>query len=146
MGNTEDKTKAPSTIIDWAVFKSEKADISASVSGKKNAFIGKNKRRSPRTSLRTAVKVWLDCGVVLEGCATDISLTGVSFTCSNYLPVGNPVRIEICTGDPSPALNFKLGGSIARIHEGGLAVAFAKLQPDQLIALDMLISSFESPK
>lgn len=127
-------------VIDWGVFESNAAKSGVPARPVPVTFDGENQRKSPRYPVAAKINVWLDNGVMLEGCVRDLSMKGVWFDCINSIPMGNPVRVEIICHKPDACISVKVDGKVVRIREGGLAVAFSNVDGCQSSSLLTLLN------
>jgi hypothetical protein len=97
-------------------------------------------REFTRSPVHAHVEVCLENGVLVDGEAADISLRGMRFFTEKSLPVGKMVRVRVLLepGQEQPSLS--IGGRIARVEAGGVALEFTGVDADSIEHLRRLIT------
>ena len=96
------------------------------------------KRRQTRIAVPMHVEVRLDCGVLVEGHARNVSLNGLLFETERSLPVGCRVRVQL-THDSLPQEHILCRGEVSRLDDWGVAIAFDHVNPAEAEALHRYI-------
>jgi len=96
-------------------------------------------REFSRSPVQTRVEVRLKSGVLVEGCARDVSMNGVWFCTERSLPVGNQVRVSVVLGGGASEQRIETVGSVVRVDEGGVAIGFTKIDAESVDHLRNLV-------
>jgi hypothetical protein len=96
-------------------------------------------RSYSRSPVNMHGEVRLESGIVLEGHASDISLTGILFVTERVLPMGNQVRVDLVYTEGEETRRLILRGVVARVDDGALAIQFASVDDENLRILRRLI-------
>lgn len=96
-------------------------------------------RRYTRMRVALHVEVRLECGVLVEGLAVNMSLNGLLFISECCLPLGCPVRVVLLSDDTPVTVYLVCRGTVARLDEHGLAIAFDRLSSEHAEQLHHLI-------
>ena len=92
------------------------------------------KRKCKRQQVPFHVEVRLESGVLVEGCALNVSMNGLLFETERSLPVGCRVRVYLIH-ESAPHDHILCHGEVARLDEWGLAISFDDIHPDHLEVL-----------
>lgn len=92
------------------------------------------KRGQMRSSVPMHVEVRLECGVLVEGHALNVSLNGLLFETERSLPLGCRVRVQL-THDSLPHEHILCRGEVSRLDDWGVAIAFDQVNPAHVEAL-----------
>lgn len=99
----------------------------------------KQSRKFSRCEIALRVEVRLDKGVLLEGCARNISMNGLFFETERSLPLGSHVRVLLARDDGMRELRIECTGVVSRLDARGVAMEFQQVTSESLQHLHQLI-------
>ncbi len=99
----------------------------------------KEKRRFTRSRVAVRVEVRLDCGVLIEGRARDVSLNGLCFETERSLPLGSHVRVRMALDGGMGEAHIECAGIVSRLDSQGVAIELDQVAAESLEHLRQLI-------
>jgi hypothetical protein len=96
-------------------------------------------REFTRAAVKARMQVRLPSGVLLEGCARDVSLKGVLFITERSLPVGNTVKASLVLEAGEGEFRIDTQGLVVRVVEGGVAIEFTRIDSEGVELLRNLV-------
>ena len=96
-------------------------------------------RTCPRSRVLIRVEVRLKCGVIVDGAALDLSLSGLLFETERMLPLDCPVKVTLVREGGSSEHHIECQGTVSRLDPRGVAIAFEEMGADNLARLHHLL-------
>lgn len=98
-----------------------------------------NNREFSRSPVRVVGKLTTATGVVVEGSAEDLSMTGVRVSSPRSLPVGAACGVTLVLNGGAGEVQIQAKGSVVRVDDRGMAVVFDEVDEEGLLHLRNLI-------
>jgi hypothetical protein len=96
-------------------------------------------RKHPRKKVSMRVEVRLNCGVIVDGAALDLSHGGLLFETERMLPLDCTVKVRLVRGGDAREHHIECHGTVCRIDSRGVAVMFDEMCADSAARLGNLL-------
>lgn len=97
------------------------------------------KRRFTRAKVAVRVEVRLDCGVLIEGRACDVSLNGLFLETERSLPLRSRVRVKMVVGGGLGEAHIECAGIVSRLDWRGVAIELDQVAAESIEHLRELV-------
>lgn len=97
------------------------------------------KRKFTRRQVAMRVEVRLDCGVLIEGKARNVSLNGLFLETERSLPLGSRVRVKMVVSDPLGETHVDCTGVVSRLDGHGVAIELVRFAEEHIEHLEHII-------
>ena len=96
-------------------------------------------RACPRSRVIIRVEVRLKCGVIVDGAALDLSLSGLLLETERMLPLDCPVKVTLVREGGSCEHRIDCQGTVSRLDPRGVAIVFDEMCADSAARLHHLL-------
>ncbi len=96
-------------------------------------------RKYPRKKVSIWVEVRLNCGVIVDGAALNLSRGGLLFETERMLPLDCTVKVRLVRDGEAREHHVECHGSVCRIDSQGVAIVFEEVCADSAARLHHLL-------